>query len=144
MMLQKCMLIQPVLISLLALSVVGCSTDFGHPRAGSPSMSQMYGMANRGDFESTNRDYHPVHTQAVPRPHIMTASDKSRIQSTLESQFPKLKNPQSMMYIFGHYAGKEQLPVPGHFTAFPLYEHNYYALPNEVQTPYNDGQFEEG
>ena len=40
------------------------------------------------------------------------------------------------MYIFSHYVGEEQIPVPGYFIVFPLYTKNYYALPEEVQPSY--------
>ena len=61
----------------------------------------------------------------------------------MDAQFPKLPNPQNLMYILGHYADNGEIPVPGHFITFSMYERDHYALPDEIQKPYNDGQFTE-
>jgi conjugative transfer region lipoprotein (TIGR03751 family) len=44
-------------------------------------------------------------------------------------QFPRLPNPDLVMYVYPHLAGT-QAPVPGYSTVFPLYE-SQYALPGE-------------
>jgi conjugative transfer region lipoprotein (TIGR03751 family) len=138
------------LISGAAIALSGCS-GFVKPPKGAPTMAQVYAAGNAGESNFYNAGDDPISSGSVVRPTATSTLPeqnlaKSKISnagivSTLNSQFPTLPNPQSLMYIFGHYAGNGHLPVPGHFVSFALYNHTYYALPNEVMTPYNDGQF---
>ena len=53
---------------------------------------------------------------------------------TLEAvlqRFQRLPNPDLVMYVFPHLA-RGRYPVPGYYTAFPLYETVEYALPGEL------------
>lgn len=50
----------------------------------------------------------------------------------IDTTFPRVPNPSLVMYVFPHLAGKEQVPVPGYVTTFPMYERVEYALPGEV------------
>lgn len=45
--------------------------------------------------------------------------------------FPRLPNPELVLYIFPHINGKGR-PIPGYSTSFLLYEKDEYALPGEV------------
>ncbi|EDR5078588.1 TIGR03751 family conjugal transfer lipoprotein [Salmonella enterica] len=55
----------------------------------------------------------------------------SRTQENELSQiFPRLPNPDMVMYIFPHLA-EGNTPVPGYSTVFPFYEQTQYALPGE-------------
>ena len=115
-------------------------------------MAQVYKAGNAGqttfynaedeDSDGVNDTNSATRTR-LPRmvPSSQSVSSGDQVVNTLDSQFPTLPNPKSLMYIFGHYAGNNQLPVPGHFVTFSLYNQTYYALPGEVNTPYNDGQF---
>ena len=47
------------------------------------------------------------------------------------SQFPRLPNPDLVMYVFPHLGGSEHVPVPGYSTVFPLHSQVQYALPGE-------------
>ncbi|QCI13489.1 TIGR03751 family conjugal transfer lipoprotein [Pseudomonas putida] len=49
----------------------------------------------------------------------------------IRAQFPRLPNPDLVMYVYPHLAGTQQAPVPGYSTVFPLYEKVQYALPGE-------------
>ncbi|MEX2257650.1 MAG: TIGR03751 family conjugal transfer lipoprotein [Woeseia sp.] len=49
----------------------------------------------------------------------------------LTLHFPRLPNPTLVMYVFPHLAGREQVPVPGYATTFPMYREVHYALPGE-------------
>jgi conjugative transfer region lipoprotein (TIGR03751 family) len=40
--------------------------------------------------------------------------------------FHQLPNPELKLYLYPHFAGKEQLPVPGYFTVFSVYERDYF------------------
>ena len=52
----------------------------------------------------------------------------------IDITFPRVPNPSLVMYVFPHLAGREQVPVPGYVTTFPMYERVEYALPGEVPT----------
>ena len=52
---------------------------------------------------------------------------------TLRSQFPRLSNPDMVLYVFPHLNGNT--PVPGYSTVFPFYTRPQYALPGERLTP---------
>ena len=106
-------------------------------KAGNAGQNTFYNAEDEGshDAGSASRTHLPV-----MMPSSQSASSGEQVMNTLNSQFPTLPNPRSLMYIFGHYAGNDQLPVPGHFVTFSLYNQTYYALPGEVNTPYNDGQ----
>ena len=132
------------LISTTAMMMVACSA-YVKPPKGAPTMAQVNsaGTAGQTHFDKAIAgNANQVNTQGLP-PVDQRAQDLGHgaLVSTLNSQFPTLPNPQNLMYLFGHYAGNDQLPVPGHFTVFPMYDHTYYALPSEVARPYNDGQF---
>lgn len=45
--------------------------------------------------------------------------------------FPKLPNPELVMYVFPHLTAKGR-PVPGYSTSFSLYEVDQYAMPGEI------------
>jgi conjugative transfer region lipoprotein (TIGR03751 family) len=49
--------------------------------------------------------------------------------------FPRLPNPDVILYVAPHLAGRERLPVPGYTTAFPLFERPEYALPGDLPPP---------
>lgn len=154
------------------LGLSGCSSNLATHALGSPTVANAYTSAMRGDTSYSNSsnkneiddqdgDYDSFYdnnasNQAVQvsRTSLPSAQDAHLVShesvsinhmGTLNAQFPTLPNPQSKMYIFGHFAGdsfeNEQVPVAGHFVPFSLYTRNYYALPNEVLMPYNDGQF---
>ena len=65
------------------------------------------------------------HPSSGPRADL-----RQRAQA-LNQQFPRLPNPDLVMYVFPHLAGEESVPVPGYSTVFPLYRHVPYALPGE-------------
>jgi len=145
-----------VLISSSLLTLSGCASGIASPVPGSPTVAEAYHASMLGqttfsrsqDFYAAPHQSMTLHTGHVhlPVPEIRAAGSSARVISasvanTLNAQFPTIPNPQSVMYVFGHYAGKGLLPVAGHFVPFSLYTRSYYALPNEVLMPYNDGQF---
>jgi len=54
-----------------------------------------------------------------------------------QNLFKRLPNPDLVMYVFPHVKGREQTPVPGYTTLFPMYTQVHYAMPGEapVNTP---------
>lgn len=51
-------------------------------------------------------------------------------QSEITQQFPRLPNPDMVMYLYPHLAGGTS-PVPGYSTVFPFYSQTQYAMPGE-------------
>jgi conjugative transfer region lipoprotein (TIGR03751 family) len=131
------------------LGLSGCSSSLAAHPPGSPTVADAYTAAMRGDtsyskeISENNFDNQVVHVSRTNLPNMEKAQTITHepIMGVLNAQFPMLPNPQSKMYVFGHFAGDGQVPVAGHFVPFSLYTRNYYALPNEVLMPYNDGQF---
>ncbi len=115
----------------LAMTISGCSTQIKQAD-NSPTMGQAYERAlsassNTDDPNNAdNQDLNSVR-HLVNQANLAQASSNN----TVLSEFPMLPNPQLILYITPHYAGDEQMPVPGYYTVFPLYEKNYYALPSE-------------
>ncbi|MEL4013984.1 TIGR03751 family conjugal transfer lipoprotein [Dryocola clanedunensis] len=54
-------------------------------------------------------------------------------RSEIRQQFPRLPNPDMVLYVFPHLNGNT--PVPGYSTVFPFYTRPQYALPGERLTP---------
>jgi len=48
----------------------------------------------------------------------------------LQRDFQRVPNPDILGYVYPHRAG--DLPVPGYYTMFPLYEETLYAQPGEA------------
>ena len=57
--------------------------------------------------------------------------------SELESLFPRLDNPDMVIYVYPHLATRTRAPIPGYTTVIPLYERVEYRLPGEsnLKTP---------
>jgi conjugative transfer region lipoprotein (TIGR03751 family) len=64
---------------------------------------------------------------ALQEPYTRTAANEIR------NLFPRLPNPDLVMYVYPHLSGTEQAPVPGYSTVFPFYQRVQYALPGERQ-----------
>lgn len=59
-------------------------------------------------------------------------NDYSRTaQNEIQQLFPRLPNPDMVIYIYPHMAGSESVPVPGYSSVFPFYSRVQYALPGE-------------
>lgn len=64
---------------------------------------------------------------ALQEPYTRTAANEIR------NLFPRLPNPDLVLYVYPHLSGIEQAPVPGYSTVFPFYQRVQYALPGERQ-----------
>lgn len=63
-------------------------------------------------------------------PYVVAESEKtSTALESLKRDFQIVPNPDVLGYVYPHLRG--DLPVPGYFTAYPLYEKTHYALPGE-------------
>lgn len=59
-------------------------------------------------------------------------SDIRYAKTKTRALFRRLPNPDLVLYVFPHVSGKEQTPVPGYTTLFPMYTEIHYAMPGEV------------
>ncbi len=53
--------------------------------------------------------------------------------TTLKQLFPRLPNPDIIVYVTPHLATHNRVPIPGYTTALPLYDQVHYAMPGEDQ-----------
>jgi conjugative transfer region lipoprotein (TIGR03751 family) len=43
-------------------------------------------------------------------------------------EFKKLPNPELTLYVYSYFAAQDQVLVPGYFTGFSVYNHDYYDI----------------
>ncbi len=134
--------------NLFLIFLTGCTGGIVDPVAGSPTVADAYRAAQHGETtynqsadQAGQNTVPPLSLPDLSKTSSQNGGNQPSFESTLNAQFPTLPNPNSLMYVFGHYAGDDELPIPGHFVPFSLYTRTYYAMPNEVLMPYNDGQF---
>lgn len=127
--------IRPIWTSLLCLALAGCSTNkeelLPHGNV------TMQGIWNGSGTAGTRQQLLDARQQLrrplseaylatpIQQPYTRTAANEIR------SQFPRLPNPDLVMYVYPHLSGSEQAPVPGYTTVFPFYRRVQYALPGE-------------
>ena len=70
-------------------------------------------------------------TETEQQDAAQTDRSYSRTQeSEISQQFPRLPNPDMVMYVFPHLA-EGNSPVPGYSTVFSFYSQTQYAMPGE-------------
>lgn len=90
---------------------------------GSASAAQ----ATAGARETLRRPLTATESQRA----VVAGTGYSRTQaSEISQQFPRLPNPDMVMYLYPHLAGGNT-PVPGYSTVFPFYSQTQYAMPGE-------------
>lgn len=120
----------------VAVLLSGCSTSKEDMLpAGEHTMLELW---NGADGEGTTRRFAQAR-DALRRP--LNAEERqaslhddrsySRTQENeITQQFPRLPNPDMVMYVFPHLA-EGNTPVPGYSTVFPFYSQTQYAMPGE-------------
>ena len=118
-----------------SFTLTGCATRGDAIPPGGFSMLQVYEEAmQQSQGERLDQAREQIKKDvALPSIHqtnhlILTRTTENEIDNV----FPLLPNPTLVMYVYPHFVGDEQLPVPGYSTAFPLYDKVYYAMPGEV------------
>ncbi|ENG3801076.1 MULTISPECIES: TIGR03751 family conjugal transfer lipoprotein [Proteus] len=66
-----------------------------------------------------------------PPRHLVNKSDIQQAKENVQHHFPRLPNPDMVIYIYPHFVGSEPTPIPSYSTVFPFYSKVQYALPNE-------------
>lgn len=63
----------------------------------------------------------------------------AEVIAEIENTFPVLDNPMLIMYVFPHVATESRIPVPGYWTAIPMYERTEFAEPGEQDSKKSAG-----
>ena len=122
-------------ISLLSLQLAGCSTskDEMLPH-GEQTMLDIWNGSGSVGTQQQLQEARSELGRPVLDPERLISDQSAYTRTTaneIHAQFPRLPNPDLVMYVYPHLAGTQQTPVPGYSTVFPLYEKVQYALPGE-------------
>lgn len=124
------------LISLLSIvSLSGCSSVLSSrmPNEGI-GMSQAYHDAISGSDSSPNDSV--VQANMPVRSFALQTTDYTKYTRTqaneINNLFPRVHNPNVVMYVYPHLTGKgaNKVPVPGYSTVFSLYKQVHYKMPD--------------
>lgn len=109
-----------LILAMSSISLSACSSLSGNvvPEKG-PTMEQVYDSMETTDTAEKIKPHQTNMQTALP----VNVSDTS---------FHKVLNPELKMYVYPHLAGKNELPIPGYYTAFNAYTQDHYVLPNEL------------
>ena len=140
-------------MAMAAVMVSGCATPGteGVLTAGGPSMVDLYRGAGQagGPAEAERRPELRCRMvtrflgrrrvercrrggERVPPPPPAPDAGYSRdAANELRLLFPRVPNPDILIYVYPHLATEARVPVPGYTTAVPLYERVEYALPGD-------------
>ncbi len=118
-----------IVIVLLISCLYGClSTKSVVPPRDARTMQEIY----ETHHEQTDSD---LDSRTTLEDHLDRSSTSRDVEKELDSGFPLLHNPMLIMYVFPHVATPSRIPIPGYWTAFPLYEGQEFALPGEQRSP---------
>ncbi|EHE1282148.1 TPA: TIGR03751 family conjugal transfer lipoprotein [Salmonella enterica] len=117
----------------LVMLLAGCSSKEAILPAGDSTMMDLWqhrsGNVPQG-MQAREALRRPL-TGLEPRGEQSQAESYSRTQeSEISQQFPRLPNPDMVMFMYPHLADGSA-PVPGYSTVFPFYSSPQYALPGE-------------
>jgi conjugative transfer region lipoprotein (TIGR03751 family) len=59
------------------------------------------------------------------------ACNQSIPVSYTNHEFKKLRNPALVLYVYPHFAGSDEVPIPGYHTVFNAFERDHYVLASE-------------
>jgi conjugative transfer region lipoprotein (TIGR03751 family) len=115
--------------SLVMLLITGCANTFTtatahHNKTPSKTMMEIYQQHRSGNHENKMQQYTIDTTNENSK-----ALNKTKTLSVEQLQdFELLPNPAILLYVYPHFAGSEQLPIPGYYTVFGLYQRGYFLL----------------
>ena len=89
------------------------------------------------DCEDTVRKHASAiyrHIDAQPAGEDLDYLPYTREAATeIDNLFPRLHNPDIVIYVYPHLATRTRAPIPGYSTVIPLYDQVHYRLPGESQ-----------
>lgn len=123
------------LLVLAALLLVGCSTSKDEILPpGDGSMLDLW--QNKASSARTTTEARSVLRRGLTDAEMATRQTLEEsytrdAQNEIQQLFPRLPNPDMVIYIYPHMAGNEPAPVPGYSSVFSFYSRVQYALPGE-------------
>ena len=116
--------------SLAACSVTQPSSDKLLPDAGPTTAELISGQKSRVSAYFGNGVQADYLGMPLTEGYAPNSSYSLAHVNELRRDFRKVPNPEIVAYVFPHISDGE-LPVPGYFTMFHLYERDHYALEQE-------------
>lgn len=114
----------PLALSINVLGLTGCSEPMVIPESGMNTLDVYQQHVGTADM--------PVKMYREVLNNRRDLYGYTRNSSNeIEGLFPKLPNPELVLYVFPHLSGKNR-PIPGYATQFSMYEKDEYALPGEI------------
>lgn len=123
------------ILMLVVLSLVGCSTSKDEMLpSGDGTMLDLW--QNKASSARTTTEARGVLRRGLTDSDLATRqsleeSYTRNAQNEIQQLFPRLPNPDMVIYIYPHMAGNEPAPVPGYSSVFSFYSRVQYALPGE-------------
>ncbi|EFH3744903.1 TIGR03751 family conjugal transfer lipoprotein [Escherichia coli] len=123
------------LLVLAALLLVGCSTSKDEILPpGDGTMLDLW--QNKASSARTTTEARSVLRRGLNDAEMATRQSLEEsytrdAQNEIQQLFPRLPNPDMVIYIYPHMAGNEPAPVPGYSSVFSFYSRVQYALPGE-------------
>lgn len=132
-----------LMLAVTSINLTACSSMRGNviPQKG-PTMEQIYDSmgspTNLSDSSYSSNsadnaeDLKKIHQQ-TQRSMAMQATPwlEHVSANAVNREFRELPNPPLRVYVYPHLAGEDQVPVPGYYTVFTVYDHDYYVLADE-------------
>jgi len=117
---------QPLLLTIGLISMItGCSSTPNVVPDSGPSTLDVY-KSHMNSTTSQKRMYRKIRDKNIDL--VGYTRDSS---NEINLIFPKLPNPEIVMFIFPHMTNKDR-PVPGYSTSFMMYDKIEYAMPGEI------------
>lgn len=135
------------LVLLAFATLAGCATrkDAVLPH-GKQTMSELWSEYSGGPADDSLKDSALVKAREMLRRPLTDREASSALsrnasytrndENEIDRQFKRLPDPDLIMYVFPHLAGRDPVPVPGYSTVFPFYSHVHYAMPGERTEEY--------
>lgn len=117
---------------IMILLLSGCSTSQETLMPVAPDASMLTLWQQQSGGSTALLDARSQLRRPVENPPEQTAWTRDSLNE-IRSQFPRLPDPDMVMFVFPHLNGNS--PVPGYSTVFPFYTRTQYALPGERLTP---------
>lgn len=94
--------------------------------------------------EQVRAAYHVLDSNASPQSLDYVEYTRTT-RAELDNLFPRLENPDLVIYVYPHLATRVRAPIPGYTTVIPLYERVEYRLPGEslLSTPSPNSETED-
>jgi conjugative transfer region lipoprotein (TIGR03751 family) len=136
-----------IAFALLALAALaGCATRkdalLPHGKETMPELWSEYSgptdrtYANSSLAEARQALRRPLAGREAKSALSHNASYTRTAENETNIEFMRLPDPDLVMYVFPHLAGRDPVPIPGYCTVFPFYREVHYAMPGERTEEY--------